>query len=182
MSNLSSVLAQFCSWLIADRSQLQRNFLPIWSCSVWGLPCPRHCCRGGALLPHLFTLTPAFPPWRYVFCGTFRRVDLNPPSRTLSGTLLCGVRTFLSPRPKARRATARSGCLRSDYRRRVAGVRQRASGVGRINVAPDAFVRGIFRNAAVSLIAKDDHCPLRAHEDVGCSVILAKHAGRPNPL
>jgi len=32
--------------------------LPIWSCSVWGLPCPRHHCRGGALLPHLFTLTP----------------------------------------------------------------------------------------------------------------------------
>ena len=33
--------------------------LPIWSCSVWGLPCLRHCCRSGALLPHLFTLTPA---------------------------------------------------------------------------------------------------------------------------
>jgi len=32
--------------------------LPIWSCSVWGLPCPLHYCRGGALLPHLFTLTP----------------------------------------------------------------------------------------------------------------------------
>jgi hypothetical protein len=31
--------------------------LPIWSCSVWGLPCPLHYCRGGALLPHLFTLT-----------------------------------------------------------------------------------------------------------------------------
>ena len=36
----------------------KQNFLPIWSCSVWGLPCPQHCCRGGALLPHLFTLTP----------------------------------------------------------------------------------------------------------------------------
>ena len=33
------------------------DFLPIWSCSVWGLPCPLHYCRGGALLPHLFTLT-----------------------------------------------------------------------------------------------------------------------------
>jgi hypothetical protein len=72
------------------------EFLPIWSCSVWGLPCPPHCCGGGALLPHLFTLTPL--PGRYVFCGTFRRADLNPPSRTLSGTLLCGVRTFLSHR------------------------------------------------------------------------------------
>src|SRR5438270_8294527 len=33
---------------------------------------------------------------RYIFCGTFRKVALTPPSRTLSGTLLCGVRTFLS--------------------------------------------------------------------------------------
>jgi hypothetical protein len=33
--------------------------LPIWSCTVWGLPCPQHYCCGGALLPHLFTLTPA---------------------------------------------------------------------------------------------------------------------------
>ncbi len=31
--------------------------LPIWSCSVWGLPCrPTYACRG-ALLPHPFTLT-----------------------------------------------------------------------------------------------------------------------------
>jgi hypothetical protein len=34
---------------------------------------------------------------RYVFCGTFRRLALMPVSRTLSGTLLCGVRTFLPP-------------------------------------------------------------------------------------
>src|SRR6266498_3419794 len=54
-----------CSRLAAHNSPLtrqrRRNFLPIWSCSVWGLPCPRHYCRGGALLPHLFTLT--LPPW-----------------------------------------------------------------------------------------------------------------------
>jgi len=30
---------------------------PIWSCSVWGLPCLRRYRRSGALLPHLFTLT-----------------------------------------------------------------------------------------------------------------------------
>ncbi len=31
--------------------------LPIWSCSVWGLPCrPAYAVRG-ALLPHPFTLT-----------------------------------------------------------------------------------------------------------------------------
>ena len=91
--------------------------LPIWSCSVWGLPCPPHYCGSGALLPHLFTLTSALPPGRYVFCGTFRRADLNPPSRTLSGTLLCGVRTFLSPRPKARKATVRSSCQLNHYMR-----------------------------------------------------------------
>ncbi len=34
-----------------------QNSFPIWSCSVWGLPCPVHYCPGGALLPHLFTLT-----------------------------------------------------------------------------------------------------------------------------
>jgi hypothetical protein len=71
------------------------GFLPIWPCSVWGLPCPTHYCGGGALLPHLFTLTLALPPGRYILCGTFRRTGLNPASRTLSGTLLCGVRTFL---------------------------------------------------------------------------------------
>jgi hypothetical protein len=89
------------------------GFLPIWSCSVWGLPCPRHYCRGGALLPHLFTLTPF--PRRYIFCGTFRPSGLNLTSRTLSGTLLCGVRTFLSSHPKTREAAVRSGCLRINY-------------------------------------------------------------------
>ena len=84
------------------RSLRSKNpgFLPIWSCSVWGLPCPLHCWNGGALLPHLFTLTSTLPPRRYVFCGTCRQLVLKPASRTLSGTLLCGVRTFLSPHPK----------------------------------------------------------------------------------
>src|SRR6476469_6142473 len=41
-------------------------------------------------------LSPFTYPRRYILCGTFRKVALKPPSRTLSGTLLCGVRTFLS--------------------------------------------------------------------------------------
>jgi hypothetical protein len=40
-------------WFCSDES------LPIWSCSVWGLPCPLPYGSSGALLPHLFTLTPA---------------------------------------------------------------------------------------------------------------------------
>jgi hypothetical protein len=40
------------------RWRVRARSLPIWSCSVWGLPCGLHCWRPGALLPHLFTLTP----------------------------------------------------------------------------------------------------------------------------
>ena len=40
-----------------SRDPLANVSLPIWSCSVWGLPCLRRYRRSGALLPHLFTLT-----------------------------------------------------------------------------------------------------------------------------
>ena len=98
--------------------------LPIWSCSVWGLPCLRLYSRSGALLPHHFTLTPALAvraepfgssprpgperpvPRRYIFCGTGRPWALRPTSRTLSGTLPCGVRTFL---PRTARVSKQSG-------------------------------------------------------------------------
>ena len=54
---------------------------------------------GGGLLHHLFTLTPALPPGRYILCGTFRRHTLLvPPACTpcgLRGAAPCGVRTFL---------------------------------------------------------------------------------------
>jgi len=70
------------------------------------------------LLARRCALTAPFHPYpgpqrprRYIFCGTFRRAippkPARGPSRTLSGTLLCGVRTFLSPRPKTRKATVR---------------------------------------------------------------------------
>ena len=73
---------------------------------------PRRCA-----LTAPFTLTPTLPPRRYVLCGTSRQPGLNPASRTLSGTLLCGVRTFLPRRPKAPRATIRSSCLPDHYMR-----------------------------------------------------------------
>jgi hypothetical protein len=54
-------------------NQISRRSSPIWSCSVWGLPCHRHCWRRGALLPHLFTLTALLRARRYILCGTFRQ-------------------------------------------------------------------------------------------------------------
>ncbi len=52
--------------------------------------------------------------WRYILCGTGRPRALTPASRTLSGTLPCGVRTFLSRQPLLAQgfpaATARSSC------------------------------------------------------------------------
>jgi hypothetical protein len=80
------------AWLLAHAS------LPIWSCSVWGLPCHAPYGTRGALLPHLFTLTVGLRHRRYVLCGTCRLRALKRASRTLSGTLPCGVRTFLSRR------------------------------------------------------------------------------------
>src|SRR5271165_5058418 len=48
---------------------------------------------------------------RYLLCGTSRLAALTPRSRTLSGTLPCGVRTFLS-RPGLRLAgSGRPSCL-----------------------------------------------------------------------
>src|SRR5690242_18437242 len=39
------------------RSHRAGHATPVWSCFGWGLPCPRRHRRGGALLPHRFTLT-----------------------------------------------------------------------------------------------------------------------------
>src|SRR5271165_1225798 len=54
------------------------------------------------LLAARCALTAPFHPYpdcsrRYLFCGTFRKRPLKAAPRTLSGTPLCGVRTFLSP-------------------------------------------------------------------------------------
>jgi hypothetical protein len=68
-------------------------------------------CRAGAhrdcsrFLPYLvllrvgFALPASSRTPRYVFCGTGRRPPLTAASRTLSGTLLYGVRTFLPGKP-----------------------------------------------------------------------------------
>jgi hypothetical protein len=98
-----------------------QNSSPIWPCSAWGLPCPGHYCPSGALLPHLFTLTRRCRQavsflWHFpsnALQGTPTREarvgdPAGAPSRTLSGTLLCGVRTFLSPSRAARTKIRRS--------------------------------------------------------------------------
>ncbi len=81
-----------------------------------------------ALLPARCALTAPFHPcyctnqppkgcptqWRYVFCGTSRPRVLKPASRTLSGTLPCGVRTFLPRQPL-------SAVAGKDFRQRPPG-------------------------------------------------------------
>ncbi len=136
---------RFRQWLeppFACRAGTQRRLalaaaasLPIWSCSVWGLPCLRRYRRSGALLPHLFTLTPEQVPGRYVFCGTGRLRALTPASRTLSGTLPCGVRTFLSRSACARRQRppgppAVLSLQGSGVRGQGSGIRDQESGPG----------------------------------------------------
>jgi hypothetical protein len=48
---------------------------------------------------------------RYVLCGTSRLAALTPRSRTLSGTLPCGVRTFLSRLGLRLTGSGRPACL-----------------------------------------------------------------------
>ena len=74
------------------RASLERP--PIWSCSVWGFPCPSCHHAGGALLPHLFTLaTPAFRP---EFGGVFSvALSLGSPPLAVNQHTAHGVRTFL---------------------------------------------------------------------------------------
>jgi hypothetical protein len=64
--------------------------LPIWPCSAWGLPCPLRCRRGGALLPHRFTLT------------------VRPQERPKGGLFSVAL-SFASPRPGVTRHAARYG-------------------------------------------------------------------------
>ena len=45
--------------LPGSRNGAGRSSSPIWSCSAWGFPCQPDYSGRGALLPHLFTLTPA---------------------------------------------------------------------------------------------------------------------------
>src|SRR5271170_6635972 len=63
---------------------------------------------------------------RYLLCGTSRLAALTPRSRTLSGTLPCGVRTFLSRLSLRLAGSGRPACLHGSMvaaKERVAMVR-----------------------------------------------------------
>jgi hypothetical protein len=81
--------------------------------SLFGLaPCgvyPASAVTVGAVRSYrTFSPLPEFreEPRRYLLCGTCRLAAFTPRSRTLSGTLPCGVRTFLS-RTRAKRMRQR---------------------------------------------------------------------------
>jgi hypothetical protein len=82
---------------------------------------PYHCGTGRrGVHPSDRPFMPKHVQRRYVFCGTGRPRAFKPASRTLSGTLPCGVRTFLSRRSLLAQgypaATARSSCQGIVYR------------------------------------------------------------------
>jgi len=97
----------------ASRPRANPRSLPIWSCSVWGLPCPPHYCGSGALLPHLFTLT-----WHPLESRLEAVCFLwHFPSSGLESTLPDVIRhtalrssDFPPPPLDAARATVRSSC------------------------------------------------------------------------
>ncbi len=72
--------------VLADQAE------PIWSCSGWGLPCPRRHRRGGELLPRRFTLAQMSLRWLELPCHLFLTVGglfsvaLSVPSRGLGVT------------------------------------------------------------------------------------------------
>ena len=83
----------------------KREPLAAWPCSCWGLPGRTHCCAAGELLPRLFTLASVSRNWD----ADLRRGSLFLWScsachhaRTLSGSALYGVRTFLRQIESAR--------------------------------------------------------------------------------
>ena len=87
------------------RATLERS--PIWSCSVWGLPCLRCHHRSGALLPHLFTLTASATEAEEEAVYFLWHFPSGHPDWSLASTLPCGVRTFLSLPEESQRSSGR---------------------------------------------------------------------------
>ena len=67
-----------------------------------------------ALLPHIFTLTTGFHPWRYILCGTFRRI--SPPTLVFFTTLRGLLPTWSSDfphQPKVSATIQTTSCISS---------------------------------------------------------------------
>jgi hypothetical protein len=93
----------------ARKRACPKAWIPIWSCSRWGLPCHHRYRQCGALLPHPFTLTQH--AGRFAFCGTFPRVA---PAGCYPAPCSRGARTFLplaqtKERPSGRLARGQCG-------------------------------------------------------------------------
>jgi hypothetical protein len=101
------------------RLALGRASLPIWSCSVWGLPCPSPYRLSGALLPHLFTLTglaQSKDQTRPAVCFLWHWPSTGLEARVPDVIRHTALRSsdFPPPAPRANAtpaATARSSCL-----------------------------------------------------------------------
>src|SRR5438132_181087 len=99
--------------IVGTPSRDDPRSLPIWSCSVWGLPCPPHYCGSGALLPHLFTLT-----WRPLesrfqavcFLWHFPSSELEPTLPDVIRHTALRSSDFPPPLLDEARATVRSSC------------------------------------------------------------------------
>ncbi len=112
------------AWLLAPAS------LPIWSCSVWGLPCHSHYWLRGALLPHHFTLTPAWGSPLDKSIGGPRMPSQRRGSRGGMFSVALAVHGPLRPRPGRYPAhcpaefglsSPGNPCLRKAFRQRPPG-------------------------------------------------------------
>ena len=84
--------------------KVEPDLAAAWPCTRWGLPCRRHHCRRGALLPHHFTLTAV---------ASSRQAGMNAPGPNGRAWGLCATSAvyflwhfpYPSPAARSRRRT-----------------------------------------------------------------------------
>ena len=132
---------------------LSRTFrvaAPIRSCSRWGLPCRFRCRKRGALLPHLFTLTPRplRAEKRFVLCGTFPGVA---PAGCYPAPYVDGARTFLF-----RRLSAIAGAaVRPTDTPRHGGSNARRQGIRLVNCDGSLVEADLKKKQAENISSRD---------------------------
>src|SRR5438105_2753321 len=140
--------------------------------SLFGLApcgvCPARCITAAAVRSYR-TFSPLPVTRRYVFCGTFRRVNLDPPSRTLSGTLLCGVRTFLPRRWTKRERPSGPAANTSLYSMGLQSTEVQVAGQTMHNSRGDSRPR-LSGRAIARLFLQSEKCELRSAGQPGAAV------------